>query len=343
VAPVAQAVADIGDANTPGSYVDVVAVAADGSRVAIGERTGRIRVWSPPRAAEPQVFGAPRQGVMDLAFAPGAALLASLGRYGNGTLRFWEPDRAGGEGWVDAGTLPLGRCLALRFDGAGARLAVLCEQEVIVVDVAEQREVARLPSAHSGALTAFDLSASGTTVLTAGAEGDVVVWDVATASPTYRVSVKASRRPGPVPRGVETPTAHGVAAALWGDGSRGAVATIEGTVYAWDLARRVELLSDADPEAAGPPSGSLRFVSPEALLAATGDRRGLRVIDLARKRSRLVVPGAKAYHAVSIGDDGTTAALLTSTLGDRALVYAVQVWRLGLPGPDGAPRGWSLR
>src|SRR5436190_1297821 len=62
----------------------------------------------------------------------------------------------------------MGRCLALRFDGSGTRLAVMCEREVLLLDVATRLETARVPNPHPENLTAFDLAANGTRLLTAG-------------------------------------------------------------------------------------------------------------------------------------------------------------------------------
>src|SRR4029453_17173184 len=86
-------VAEIPEANTPGSYMDAVALASDGSRVATGERGGVIRVWTVDSASQGVRVGAYRQGINDLAFSPDGALLATIGRHRESTLRFWEDDR----------------------------------------------------------------------------------------------------------------------------------------------------------------------------------------------------------------------------------------------------------
>jgi WD40 repeat protein len=321
----ADRVAEITEVNTAGEYVDTVALAPDGSRVAIAERSGPVKVWALPDPTDPVTLGQRRQGVADLAIVPDGSVLVSLVRHGDGTLRFWQPGGAGV--WTETAVMPVGRCLALRFDRSGARLAVLCEREVLLVDVAARREMARFPHADPELLTAFDLSASGSTLLTAGHGGDVTVWDVGTNQPARTFSVKRSRRPGPPPRGLDPEPAWAVAVALSPDGGRAAAATIEGSLYAWDVSTGAELLARADAEAAGPPSGSLRFVTAGRLLAVTGDRRGMRLVDLSPPASQVVMSGMKSFHAVSISDDARTFAILTSTIVRRGLIYGVEVWR----------------
>ncbi|HTK89504.1 MAG TPA: hypothetical protein VL948_04580, partial [Verrucomicrobiae bacterium] len=63
-------VAEIPNVNTPGTYMDAVALAHDGSRVATGDRGGVIRVWTADSAPQGVTVGAYRQGITDLAFSP---------------------------------------------------------------------------------------------------------------------------------------------------------------------------------------------------------------------------------------------------------------------------------
>src|SRR5262249_59129809 len=158
------------------------ALTRDGGRVAIGQRNGAIRVWSLAEGTGRATSGPPRprQGIVDLAFAPSGELLVSLGRSGEGALRFWRPD---GSTWVEVASLPMGRCLALRFDGAGNRLAVMCEREVVIVDLTTRVVSGRITSSHSEVMTAFDLSANATRLVTAGDEGGGTVWDPVAGAP----------------------------------------------------------------------------------------------------------------------------------------------------------------
>ena len=318
-------IATLDDVNSSArGYVESLALAPDAGLVATGERGGQIRVWATAGELTPVSLGNYQQAVIDLAFSPGGRVLASLGRHVEGALRFWRFD----DRWVEAASLPMGRCLALRFDGSGARLAVLCESEVLIVDVASVQEVSRVPNPHREVLTAFDLSADGRRLVIAGHDGEVTVRDVGTATSVRSFNVRGSRRPGALPRGLDPPEVWAVVVALSGDGSRAAVVTIEGTVYVWDVGSGKQLFDHADGEAGGPPSGSLRFGRDGTLLTTTGDRYGMRRIDVTRKAPRIIVSAPNAFGIVAINDDATAFAAVTSSASDGRLSYSVEVWRL---------------
>ena len=326
--PLAARVVEILEVNTSGAYVDTIALSRDGGRVAIGQRNGSIRVWTPANGSEPATFGTPRGAVSDLAFAPSGDLLASLAYYREGALRLWRPG-AGSAPWTEMASLPVGsRCHGLRFDGLGQHLAVMCAREVVMVDVAGPTAIARIPSSHREELTAFDLSANGRRLITGGHEGDVIVWDPVSSTPLHTFSVGKSRRPGRIPPGVPVPEVWAVLVALSPDGSRAAAVTIEGTVYAWDAMTGSELLMEAHAEAGGPPNGSLRFTEDGRLLAPTNDRRGMRLFDLTRKTARVAGTGAKNFATVAITDDATGFAAVTSALESGKVVYDVEVWKM---------------
>src|SRR5262245_10054409 len=329
-APLATRVATIDAAGAARGYVDALALAPDGSFAATGERSGQILVWRTTTADKvPTSLGNYRQSIADLAFSPDGHLLASLRRGRENTLRLWRFDEGGASGeWVEAASLLVDRCMALRFDGTGARLAVLCETEVLIVDVALQQVTTRLANPHKEVLTAFDLSADGQRLVTAGHDGGVTVRDIMTDAPVRNFLVRLSRRPYPPPRGVEPPEVWGVVAALSGDGSRVAIVTIEGTVYVWDVGTGRLLFDHADGEAGGPPPGSLRFARDGALLTTTGDRFGMRHIDVTGGESRVLVSAPNAYATVAITDEGTAFAAITSSMGRGTLSYAVEVWKL---------------
>jgi WD40 repeat protein len=323
-------VATLDAVNSGPSYVHALALAPGAGLAATGERGGQIRVWDTTGGETTgHTLGDYRQAIADLAFSPDGRQLASLGRARESMLRLWRFDDRGGAGeWVEAASLPVGRCLALRFDGSGTRLAVLCETEVLIVDVASLQVASQVANPHREVLTAFDLSADGQRLVTAGHDGQVTVRDVATDTAVRNFLVRLSRRPYPPPRGMEPPEVWAVVVALSGDGSRVAVVTIEGTVYVWDVGTGKLLFDHADGEAGGPPPGSLRFARDGALLTTTGDRFGMRRIDVSSRASRVLLSAPKAYQTVAITDDATAFAAITSSLRGTRLTYAVEVWRL---------------
>jgi WD40 repeat protein len=116
--PLAARVTEIPEVNTTGAYVDTIALSRDGSRVAIGQRNGSIRVWTPASGTEPATFGVSRQAVSDLAFAPSGDLLASLGVYREGTLRLWRPG-VSPSAWTEMASLRVGqRCASTAWASA---------------------------------------------------------------------------------------------------------------------------------------------------------------------------------------------------------------------------------
>src|SRR4029453_13280860 len=89
--PPAARVTEIMQVNTADAYVDTIALSRDGSRIAIGQRNGSIRVWTPRHGTEPAPFGPPPPAASALPLPPPGELLASLGLYRDGTLRLWRP------------------------------------------------------------------------------------------------------------------------------------------------------------------------------------------------------------------------------------------------------------
>jgi WD40 repeat protein len=327
-APGATRIATLDAVSSPGGLVDSLARAPDAALVATGERGGQIRVWATSGEPGPVSLGTYREAIADLAFSPAGRLPASLGRQRESTVRLWRADGDAGP-WVETASLPVDRCLALRFDGSGSRLAVLCESEVLLVDGGSLQPMLRLPSPYTGPMTAVDLSADGRRLLTAGQDGELTVWDAGSATVVRRLSVKRSRRPqAPVP-GIE-PEVFAVVVALSADGARAAAVTIEGTVYVWDVVTGEQLFDHADSEAGGPPSGSLRFGGDGRLLAPMGDRFGLRHIDVAARAARTLNASPRAYHTVAIAEGATAFAAVTSAL-EGGPSYAVEVWRVGGP------------
>ena len=231
VRPLAARVTELMAVNTADAYVDTIALSRDGSRVAIGQRNGSIRVWTPADGTEPATFGVSRQAVLDLAFGP-PETCSPPSAVGEPGTRDGRPG-AGSGPWSQMASVLVGqRCHALRFDGLGQRLGVMCEREVLIVDVAGSTAMGRVTSSHRDELTAFDLSANGARVVTAGHEGDVIVW-MRRRRRRFRVLGGRLASPLPSAAGLAGAGSMGGGRALSPDGARAAAVTIEGTVYAW--------------------------------------------------------------------------------------------------------------
>jgi WD40 repeat protein len=252
--PMATRIATLDAVNSARGLVDSLALSPDAGLVATGERGGQIRVWA--TAGEPapvSLGGLPASRHRPGVSRPTAACsrrsdAIARARYGSGDPTTGPARRVGGGGIAARG--PLSRAA---FRRRGARLGVLCESEVLILDVASLQEVLRVPNPHREVLTAFDLSADGGRLMTAGHDGDVTVRDAATAAPRAATfSVRKSRRPDPPPRGMEPPEVWAVVVALSSDGARAAAVTIEGTVYVWDVATGKQLFDHADRERGRP-------------------------------------------------------------------------------------------
>ena len=121
-APAATKIATLDSVNSPRGYVDVVALTPDATLVATGEHGGEIRIWPTAGDANPVSLPSRKETIADLAFSPDGGFLASLGRAKEGALRLWRRPDVGAE-WTELASLPMGQCLALRFDGVGSRVA----------------------------------------------------------------------------------------------------------------------------------------------------------------------------------------------------------------------------
>ncbi|MEU5875919.1 helix-turn-helix domain-containing protein [Spirillospora sp. NPDC047279] len=180
-----------------------------------------------------------------------------------------------------------------------------------------RRDRLTLPRAHTQGLTSADFSKDGTRLATGNTSGEVVLWDLATASPTVLGTVDGGVRDVSLGPDGRVATAHGDGVRIWDpDGN-------------------------TEPVKLGPAARSVAFSPSGQRLAAGGDGSPLRVWLLTGDRPRLerAAPRGAPEH-VAFSPAGPWAATVE---GDVPQVWNVRDSRAGEWAPqvelaDHAPR-----
>jgi WD40 repeat protein/serine/threonine protein kinase len=168
---------DVGDAKA-------VAIDPAGRVAAVGERSGRIRLWDlASRRARGDLTGHTK-GIERLTFSPDGALLASAG--GDGLLRVWA---VRGHDAIPRDGSTLGRfdrAWDVAFSPDGARLAVATEQGVIALyDVNTRRPLGPPLVTRSVDFLSVAFSPDGETVVAGDGRGELAGWSARTGEPRF--------------------------------------------------------------------------------------------------------------------------------------------------------------
>jgi WD40 repeat protein len=155
----------------------------------------------------------PKSAILDVAYAPGGASLATS--EDDGHIRVWNVAAKKEIHALFARPEPV---YSVAFSADGGRLAAGARDTASVWDIGAAREVLTLPR-QPDAIMCVTFADSGKQLVTGGWDGTVAVWDAATGAP-----VRSLPKQGPVERLALSPVAR-----------RLATAHSDGTVKLWDL------------------------------------------------------------------------------------------------------------
>jgi WD40 repeat protein len=278
------------------STAGVVAFSPDGTRLAIGEDYGRVRLLDLPSRSLLRLPGELGVAVMALAFSPTGDRLAAGYGYGNGAIRLWDPATREIRGEL---TNHADDVIALAFTPDGKQLASASHDwSLRIWDVTNCEQLRCFWSSGEG-LTAFAMLPESKRVVTGGYGGSVCFWNLGTnrwpASFTnFAVScgVKAAAELDATSFTAEPPDPRTVCrcgTAFTPDSRHFITLEPGGSVVMWD-ARSLRPLKDL------PAFGSNHWgvaLSPDGHWLATGDSEGrITIWDWATRRSvnRFTVP-----------------------------------------------------
>ena len=164
-----------------------VAYSPDGSMLATGSGTGVIRIYRPKTDASPLVLRGHSMPVTQILFSPDGQEIISAGH--DRTVREWDTI------WIGQPRLVCGqpdwiRCLAL--SPRGDVIAVGGDAPGIAVKSRDGATVADLRG-HEQPVTALAFTPDGRTLVSAGRDGVVHLWDVATGSRATRSTGDSAR------------------------------------------------------------------------------------------------------------------------------------------------------
>lgn len=299
-----------------------IALAGDGSRVAVATHDGALRVWAPGASAVVNIDKVEAGDAERVVFSPGGARLLSVGP--EGPPRLWDPSN--GELVRELPDHPL-PATDVAFSADGRQLATVSYDSTLRVYEPASGRLLELFVGQPGVLTRLAISDDGQQIASAGNDGHTRVWQTQTVSErAFQGSgerlasmafspdgahVAMGERRGRVSvwrtddgqRTLEfTPTGTPVAMAFSTDGQRLAVGTTSGSAAIWSVDNGSQLVAlpehhtDVVSVAFAPARGQL----------ATGDRMGVMRIWTGEGELVSESPGPEdALTALSFSPDGS--------------------------------------
>lgn len=215
---------------------------------------------------------------------------------------------------------------SLAFSPDGKLLAVVVDQTTVLLwDVAQRKEVRRIPT--GGTILRIRFSPDGKTIATGGmaGEGDVRLWDVATAKRKREISTDG----------------FAVLSLEFSPDGKWLLSANAGTIDVWDLAtgERTKQLK------AGGAVDSLAFSPDGRLLATVSGRTTVEIWDFAKRQQIRKLPASPVRlfgtQAVAFSPDGKTLAT-ASEKGQLRLWDVKQGTLLRQFGPESDKFIWSI-
>ncbi|HXK04932.1 MAG TPA: TIR domain-containing protein [Verrucomicrobiae bacterium] len=164
----------------------------------------------------------PKSAVLDVAYAPGGARLATA--EDDGHIRVWDAASRKQLHELASAREPREPVYSIAFNPDGTRIAAGARDTASVWDIGAGTEIVALPR-QPDAIMSVTFADAGRHFVTGGWDGAITVWDAATGA-----TVRTFPKQGAVERVVVSP-----------DGRRLATAHSEGTVKLWDLAPGTEV------------------------------------------------------------------------------------------------------
>ncbi|MEM9462894.1 MAG: SUMF1/EgtB/PvdO family nonheme iron enzyme [Myxococcota bacterium] len=206
----------------PSRGVDAIAVSADGTRMATGNREGNALVWDARSGDHLATLQGHRLDLLAVAFSPDGSRLATASW--DGTARVWDVDSGAHRTTLRGHTGPVH---AVAFSADGRRVVTASRDRTARVWDAITGELLRALShegAHDSPVVDARFTPDGQRVLTVGTDDRARVWDAATGRVLPDDPVATVLDEGPV-----------TAVAVSPDGQHLAAAAKDGSVRSWDL------------------------------------------------------------------------------------------------------------
>lgn len=167
--------------------VTASALAPDGKLFATGDKTGTVRFWDTATGTEQRRINAHAGTVTAIVFhADGKRWLTASA---DGKVRLWDTSKEPAREWAAGAPV-----LAAAITPDGKYVAVGCEgkPDVVLYDTTDYREGRKL-SGHTDAVKAVAFAKDGKTLVSGGADGQLIVWNVADGKELKKVNAKDRR------------------------------------------------------------------------------------------------------------------------------------------------------